>query len=175
MILSPGTIPNRAGYSAAGLLRVLFVFAIVCAGPALPGLFDSAGDGMVMSGFRTRSAESDDSSGWELSGDEAVIRGEIASLSGFELTIRIPGRETLLVTSPQCDFDRTRKIGTSSESLDVRSTSMRLQGIGYDLLLDQQKLKLRSGVKMRIRAPSGVIESAARSDDVAEKGEKGGR
>lgn len=177
MILSPGTTPNKADLSAGGLLRLLVSVLVVAsaAGKAISGPFDTAGDGVVMSGFRTRSVESDDSSGWELSGNEAVIRGKFVSLCGFELTIRIPGRETLRVTSPQCNFDRTRKIGTSGESLCVESESMKLKGTGYDLLLDQQKLKLRSNVRMRIRAPRGVIESADRPEALAEETEKGGR
>ncbi len=54
------------------------------------------------------------------------------------------------VTSPECSFDRAANSGSSSAPLLAVGTNMRLRGVGYQFLLDQQKLLLFEQVRMTI-------------------------
>ena len=129
-------------------------FCVLLLVPALyaasAGLDITAGGRMTLKGFDSQGRRDDGTVTWELHGEEASIRGVFAELTTIRLTFHLPDGETAVIRSPKCLFNQTNRTGESDSPIHAESRRMRLEGVGYDLLVDAQRLHLRSDVHMTL-------------------------
>lgn len=117
-------------------------------------------DDFVMRGRDEQGRES-----WELHGEHATMQGTIVQIEGLDLQLfTANGSSVTRVLSPHCTFNKTTRTGQSPAHLRVVNDNMTLEGMGYDLLADQQKLKVRSEVTMWIRHVRASVEDEADAD-----------
>lgn len=125
----------------------------------------------MMSGFRTQSCRQDGSREWEITGAKADVLGVLAELAEVELTLYLRDGDPVLITSPACSFNQARETGTSGAPIHVRSKSFQLDGVGYDVLAGQQRLHVRSRVRMKIQKARSLLEQAVPSRPSASEAE----
>ena len=122
--------------------------------------YGSAETELVITEFKTRGTDDKGAISWEIEGAKATIIGGKARIRlvkvVFSPTDR--GKQTWM-TSPYCAFDRETRIVSSDAPLHVRNAGFVLDGLGYDILTDRQKLFIRKKVRMRIRTPEKAIRS----------------
>ncbi len=121
----------------------------------------NAGKRVVLSGFKTRGCREDGRLQWELQGATATLRRGLAELSDVLLTFHLEDGRTAVVSSPKCMFNQGTKIGKSTAPIHVQSRTVVLDGVGYDILANKQKLHIRSKVRMCISTAGGLQEKAA--------------
>ncbi len=155
------------GYGVA--LWCAAVFACVAGAQVLtPG----TGRSMTLSGFRTRGIQDDGGMRWELRGAKAVVKGTVAEV-GDAVVVFQTGDQQWRATSPACTFDQATGIGGSEAPLRVESRAMTLDGVGYDIIMDTQVVRVRSKVRMVIARAETMIEAPVRkTPETGEKPEK---
>ncbi len=130
------------------------------------------GVSLTMTGFRTRGGSREDGgTDWEIKGARAVVRGVLAELEKLELTFFLREGETATITSPRCSFNQADEVGRSDAPIKLESRTMKLEGVGYDILVNEHRVRVRSNVKMRIRLTrraAGLWRSVAPGDDAAD-------
>jgi hypothetical protein len=145
---------------------------------AAPGLEVVPGRVVTLEDFQTRGTR-DDGSRWELYGKHAEVAGALANIRDVRLTFYFADGKTAVVTSPRCDFDQAAGTGASDAPIHVVSQTLRLDGVGYDLLLDKQVIHIRSAVEMRLRRegrgadPADLLRWRPRAAPDADKGKAG--
>ena len=145
---------SRCG--AAALVVLLCVGALRGSG-AFRG---TGADRLVLTGFSTRERRPDGSLKWQVNGRRAVVHGNDADIEDLELTLcPEEGGEQLRLTSPKCLFNRVTKVCRSSAPIHVKSPSLEVRGVGYDIMAEEQKLHIRSNVRMVIRKAGGLLEA----------------
>lgn len=113
---------------------------------------------LVLTGFSTREKRADGTLKWHLRGRRAVLLGDDADIEDLDLTLRPEGGdEHIRMTSPKCLFNRATKVCRSSAQIHVKSESLEVHGIGYDIMTQEQKLHIRSSVRMVIRKAGGLL------------------
>lgn len=113
---------------------------------------------MVITKFKTRGADDKGAINWELEGAEATVFGGKTRIRHVKVTFSPTEREKQTqMTSPHCAFDRKTRIVSSDAPLHVQSAGFVLDGIGYDILTDHQKLFIRKKVRMNIRTPARAL------------------
>ena len=105
---------------------------------------------MTLGSFRTRGVTADGKGSWKLIGGNAVTQGNLVNLGNAELTFTTDAKETIVITTPVCAFNRLNRTGNSEAPLRVTHRQMTVDGSGYDLLAEQQEIHIRSQVKMKI-------------------------
>lgn len=125
-------------------------------GDALSGV---ASGRLIMEDFRTRGMTDDGKTTWILFGKQAQLEGNVVHLQDAELTFRTE-KDTVVITTPACTFDRTTRAGQSDAPLHVRNPQVTVDGVGYDILAGQQQLHIRSQVVMRIKTEKGILDRA---------------
>lgn len=114
---------------------------------------------LVITKFKTRGTDDKGAIKWELEGAEATVRGGKAQIRHVKVTFSPTEREKQTqMTSPHCAFDRETRIVSSDAPLHVQSAGFVLDGIGYDILTDRQKLFIRNKVRMIIRTPEKTLQ-----------------
>lgn len=137
-------------------------FALYCL--VLPALLACLGAGnsgqMAMGDFRTRGLTADGKASWKLNGGGAVTEGDTVNLDNATLTFITETKEQIVATSPKCVFSRQAKTGSSDAPLHVVHRQATVDGVGYDVLAEQQQLHIRSKVKMTIRPEKDAKKAA---------------
>ena len=85
---------------------------------------------------------------WLINGDHADASGRWVIVRGLNAELHTTDG-LFLVISPHCRFDRLRQTGTSDQAVQVRGRTMTIDGNGFDLNLDKQRLSIRSNVVCR--------------------------
>jgi hypothetical protein len=126
--------------------------------------------GAVLYGFQTRSAGGAGKTRWELSGGRAVLREAWYELEDFRLTLHLEDGSTAVLTSPRCRYDEAGGTASSPAPIQVVGDQLTLRGVGYDMLLDKKKLRIRSKVRMTIRraiVPREILPGRTRKPAVS--------
>mgnify|MGYP006281780439 FL=1 len=128
---------------------------------------------VTISGFKTRGTGESGRVAWIVTGDKARLHGQKAELHNFEVVFhpRNPSRR-VQVSSPECTFYRAAGRGHSAETLLVQGETFALRGKGYDVLVDEQKLHIRSRVCMYIRHERTPLGQARESDGRPDRGQR---
>lgn len=133
---------------------------------------------ITLDGFETRAVNPDGKTEWELRGQTAKLRGGLYDLSDIRLAVHLEDGRRVDLASPRCTFDHARGIVRSDAPLEVVSADMALAGVGYDLAIDRNILRIRSQVRMTLRklgtrlVPSDVfgnLDHRPRQDDGEEE------
>jgi hypothetical protein len=98
--------------------------------------------------FRVRDYKIDGTLAWLINGDQADASGRGVIVQGLSAELHTTDG-LFLVISPFCRFDRLRQTGTSDEHVQVRGRTMTIDGTGFDLNLDKQRISIRSNVVCR--------------------------
>jgi len=98
--------------------------------------------------FRVLDYKIDGTLAWLVNGDQADASGRWVIVQGLNAELHTADG-LFLVISPLCRFDRLRQTGTSDENVQVRGRTMTIDGTGFDLNLDKQRLSIRSNVVCR--------------------------
>lgn len=115
------------------------------------GLKNAAGQEITIQNFKTQEKDEAGVTRWYLSGKKATIKEPHIEINSFNIRLFQEGSsKTVEVSSPHCSFNRTSNIGRSTEKIIATGENMFLEGKGYDLLLKQQVMELRSEVRMVI-------------------------
>ena len=143
------------------LTRLYYVLALLlgAAWGTLPvESLDFAGNDVVMSGFRLRENREDGTVSWELSGAKAAVVGGVVRMTDVELVLHLEDGARAVITSPGCRFNRETNVVRSDQTIRVRHPGFDLDGKGYHVEADRQRLHIQHDVKMVIRTPAGVRE-----------------
>ena len=139
----------------------LLVSVLVLASVRSPAV-EPTGSKIRMSEFRMKENNEDGSPHWRLAGAEAVLDGPVVEMKKVELTLFLDDGQQALITSPRSTFDRDARTVSSDAPVRVVSDSLRLDGVGYDIPADRQRIYVRSNVHMVIRdAGGGALERLA--------------
>ena len=140
-------MPNNR-FNLLFLLPVLLLALLPDAWSATRSAADSGRT--TLGSFRTRGMTADGKGSWKLVGGTAVTEGNLVDLGNAELTFVTDTKETILITTPVCAFNRLNKTANSEAPLRVTHRQMTMDGVGYDLLAEQQEIHIRSQAKTRI-------------------------
>ena len=93
---------------------------------------------------------SSQASTWTISGEQAVVLGNLYQLSGFEMEINNPERGEITLLSPHCDFNRLEYQIKSNSPLLLHADGLQFSGLGYDVYQQDGKmiLVIRSTVQI---------------------------
>ena len=144
---------TRVPYNFSLLALVLLLAGLSDAWAATPpaGSRAAADSGrMTLGSFRTRGVTADGKGSWKLVGGNAVTQGNLVNLGNAELTFITDAKETIVITTPVCAFNRLNRTGNSEAPLRVTHRQMTVDGVGYDILAEQQELHIRSQVTMKL-------------------------
>ncbi len=106
------------------------------------------GGNYSVTNFRVRDYRGDGTLAWLVNGDQADAGGRWVIVQGLKAELHTAGG-LFLVISSLCRFDRLRQTGTSDDDVQVRGRTMTIDGTGFDLNLDKQRLSIRSNVVCR--------------------------
>ena len=106
---------------------------------------------IVFDDFVMRGNDETGGKSWQMHGAHAEMSGTIVKIEELDVLFFMADGSVTRVQSPNCKFNKTTRIGASPSPIHVDGDNMKLDGIGYDLLADQQKLIVRSNVTMWIR------------------------
>jgi hypothetical protein len=148
---SPRSVKRKNGLCRSPILnRTLRLFPLILA-LALNATAQIGQDSIVFDDFIMRGNEENGDKSWQLHGEHAQMNGSIVKIDGLDVYFYMANGSATRVQSPNCKFNKTTRIGASPAPIHVEGDNMKLDGIGYDLLADQQKLIVRSKVQMWIR------------------------
>ena len=82
-------------------------------------------------------------------GEKAVIAGNQVHLNGVQARMKQSTGEVYLFT-PECEFNQERRIGYGDKSVHIRNESMTIDGEGFELDINKNKVIVRKDVKVRI-------------------------
>ncbi len=106
---------------------------------------------IVLKGFQTRGQDANGNTSWDMSGDQATVRGALHTLEAVRLRLYLENGTTALITSPECLYNQATGLIESPAALKVESRQMTLEGVGYDVLTTEKKLRIRGNVHMKLR------------------------
>ena len=79
-------------------------------------------------------------------GEKAVITGSHVHLNGVQARLKQSTGEIYLFT-PECEFDQEKRIGYSDKSVHIRNESMTIDGDGFELNINKNKVIVRKKCK----------------------------
>jgi len=148
------------------LRGVIICCLLALAGSVPRARSDLLGSQIRLSEFRTRETADDGATEWELSGVEAVIQGGIVEMKNVKLRLYLDDGSEALVTSPRSVFDRDAKMISSASAISIDSAAFELEGTGYDIPIEQERVHIRSKVHMKVRSATtrGLVPGASAGD-----------
>ena len=117
---------------------------------------------LEMTDFTTRGVREDGTRNWAISGGSAVVRGPLAEVSKVRVILHVHDGGEAVITSPKCVYNQNTGIARSDAPIHVASRELTLDGVGYDISLHEQQLRVRSGVHMKLRGVKRAMKEAAK-------------
>ena len=139
----------------------LMVLSLMCLTPDLPARDDigtAENARMVLENFKMRGMAPDGRKQWDLHGAKAIVEGPLANLEDALVVFYTAENEKFDITSPHCTFNRITKIGGSEAPLHAQGRTITIDGVGYDIFASEQRLHIRSQVKMKIKEAKGLLD-----------------
>ncbi len=84
-----------------------------------------------------------------INGKKAVLHGERVNIEEIRAKFYRHGRDIFL-NSAECNFDQIKRAGSGEKHVRVTSKNLTIDGVGFDLLLNQNRIIVRNDVKVRI-------------------------
>ena len=113
---------------------------------------------VTLEDFRSRGCHENGKGSWELHGAKAEVRGPRVQLEGVDLLFHLEDGEKVRLTSPACSFNQATQMGESDEPIHVQSQTFVLDGVGYDVLANTHRIRIRSKVRMVIKRKVGTLK-----------------
>lgn len=108
--------------------------------------------------FRTRGMDEEGRRQWDMVGAKAVVSGALANLEIITLTFFLEDGDTVMATSPDCVFNSTTQIGSSTAPIHIAHKQVTIDGKGYDIFTAERRIHIRGEVKMIIRQQGNTPE-----------------
>jgi len=87
---------------------------------------------------------------WFLEGQSAVIRGTVYELSGVTLRLETGEDRTAVIQAQACTYYQDSGLIESAAPVHVESDGIILDGIGFDMLMAERRLRVREAVRMEL-------------------------
>lgn len=128
------------------------VFALCALAWHLPcsGLdFQQPGAVINLQQFKTQ-GRSEQGARWWLDGQSAVIRGTVYELTGVVLQLEDDSGKTAVIRAQACTYYQDSGLVESDAAVRVESGTITLDGVGFDILLAERRLRVRDAVRMEV-------------------------
>ncbi|MBN2451373.1 MAG: LPS export ABC transporter periplasmic protein LptC [Lentisphaeria bacterium] len=146
---------QRHAGSACALLGVTVLGLALGVPAARSGPFDLPQSGAITLGhFRTQS-QGEGGSRWELAGDHAVIRAGVYALENVVLVLFSEGGQSITIRSPNCTYRQGSGVIESDAPVHVEGRELTIDGVGYDVLLTERRLRIRDRTAMTVMSQGG--------------------
>jgi len=96
---------------------------------------------------------------WFLEGQSAVIRGTVYELSGVTLRLETGADRTAVIQAQACTYYQDSGLIESAAPVHVESDGIILDGIGFDMLMAERRLRVREAVRMELVRADGDLEA----------------
>ncbi len=96
---------------------------------------------------------------WFLEGQSAVIRGTVYELSGVTLRLETGPDRTAVIQAQACTYYQDSGLIESAAPVHVESDGVILDGIGFDMLMAERRLRVREAVRMELVRADGDLEA----------------
>ncbi|EDM25934.1 hypothetical protein LNTAR_07824 [Lentisphaera araneosa HTCC2155] len=83
----------------------------------------------------------------DLIADEARLYGQDIKLANYTLNIYQKKGTPVVVKSPSCFYDQSTQKIKSTEKVNITFNEGKIDGVGYDVAVNQQNIRIRSQVK----------------------------
>jgi hypothetical protein len=143
------TAPRRPLRRSRGYYRV--ATALWAAGALLGCVALELQQGAVVTlqGFKTQ-GRAENGARWRLQGESAVIRGAVYELSGVTVDMDLDDGRTARITARGCIYHQGSGLVESKDPVHMESDGATLDGVGFDMLMSERRLRVRDAVKMVI-------------------------
>lgn len=146
-----GALP--AGRPCRAAAAIWGACVLVCAGIDL-----QQGAVVTLQGFRTQ-GRTDDGARWRLQGESAVIRGAVYELAGVTVDLDLEDGRTAKITARACVYHQDSGLVESRDAVHMESGGTSLDGVGFDMLLSDRRLRVRDAVRMEIAGSEANLNS----------------
>lgn len=134
----------------------------VCLGLSAYSQQQSADGRVDVSEFRMRETDHHGQRCWELYGATARATGPVAVLQDVEVKLFSrdkDGEHTTIITSPRAEFHQDTRLIQSKAPLTVDNAAFSLQGTGYDIFIDKERIFIHNDVHMRIYSTHNWLDN----------------
>ena len=83
----------------------------------------------------------------DLIADEARMYGQDIKLANYTLNIFQKKGTPVVVKSPSCFYDQSTQKIKSTEKVNITFNEGKIDGVGYDVAVNEQNIRIRSQVK----------------------------
>jgi len=83
----------------------------------------------------------------DLVADEARMYGQDIKLANYTLNIYQKKGTPVVVKSPSCFYDQSTQKIKSTEKVNITFNEGKIDGVGYDVAVNEQNIRIRSQVK----------------------------
>jgi hypothetical protein len=139
-----GALP--AGRVCRAAVALWAACAVVCAGLDL-----QQGAVVTLRGFKTQ-GRAENGARWRLQGESAVIRGAVYELAGVTVDLDLEDGKTARITSRACVYHQDSGLVESHDPVRMESGGATLDGVGFDMLMSERRLRVRDAVRMELPA-----------------------
>jgi hypothetical protein len=139
-------IPRRL--AAGRSTRALVAFVEACALTSV-ALDLQQGAVVTLRGFKTQ-GRAENGARWRLQGDSAVIRGTVYELTGVIVDLELEDGRTARITSRACVYHQDSGLVESHDPVRMESGGTTLDGVGFDMLMSDRRLRVRDAVRVEI-------------------------
>lgn len=138
----------------------VFVLCALAWHPPCSGLdFQQPGAVINLQQFKTQ-GRAEQGARWWLDGQSAVIRGTVYELTGVVLQLEDDSGKTAVIRAQACTYYQDSGLVESDAAVRVESGDVTLDGVGFDILLGERRLRVRDAVRMVVpgaRASLGTV------------------
>ncbi len=103
---------------------------------------------------------------WAIEGRRAILQVPLCHLTDFRMTLQSPSKGDFLFESPSCTLDQQTQTLHSDAPVVMAGGGMKLEGVGYDVYLDEAagniRVVMRQAVRMTVRMEEFPRRKAAR-------------
>jgi hypothetical protein len=113
---------------------------------------------ITLQGFKTQ-GRAENGARWRLQGESAVIRGAVYELVGVTVDLDLEDGRTAKITSRACVYHQNSGLVESRDAVHMESGGSSLDGVGFDMLLSERRLRVRDAVRMEIPGSGASLNS----------------
>ncbi|MBI2440726.1 MAG: LPS export ABC transporter periplasmic protein LptC [Lentisphaerae bacterium] len=113
-------------------------------------------DAQVLKGFRFPEYDEKGQLKYEITGDEAQVQPDgLIQIRNLKMTFYEQGKVLMQVTTPQCLFDRVKRLATSKAAVFMERPGIKLSGQGFTYDAQAGRLEIFQDVRLVLRSTGG--------------------
>ena len=152
--------------------RRAILLLLLCLGLAMPSggaeTFNLNGLVVPLQGFHTNGVFRMNPAGrkgdvkeevlWEMQGRRATLQLPECHLTDFRMALQSPSRGNFTLESPHCTYDQQSHSLHSDAPMTIAGGGMKLEGVGYDVYMDETAKNIRVVVRQAVRMSVRLAE-----------------